>query len=91
MRCTLQIRQKVTLAPKWAKKGFCKNVKHFVEGVRFQKVHFVGPKGPHFWVLHPQNRSWLWACQVRSHGGVGDEMDPKSVKRSTFSHKMGQK
>ena len=31
------------------KLGFCRRVR----GVRFKKVHFLGPKGPLFGVLHP--------------------------------------
>ena len=35
--------------------GFCKRVKRD----EIQKVHFLGPKGPHFGVLHPPQN---WSC-----------------------------
>ena len=58
VQCTLQICQKVYFkAQNGPKMRFFRGVK----GSEVQKVHIFAQK-VHFWgVLHPQNRSWVWA------------------------------
>ena len=44
-------------ATKWAKNVFfCRRVR----GVRFKKVHFLGPKGPLFEGPAPPQKNWSW-------------------------------